>query len=74
MPYTHLKGTHKQRMEDAIGVLESINTPRNKMITIEDQKKLQVEGRSVELVQRQWDYLQRGTPLLSGIFSCNTRE
>lgn len=38
------------------------------MITIEDQKKLQVEGRSVELVQRQWDYLQRGTPLLSGIF------
>jgi len=38
------------------------------MITTEDQKKLQVEGRSVELIQRQWDYLQRGTPLLSGIF------
>ena len=37
------------------------------MITTEDQKKLQIEGRSVELVQRQWDYLQRGTPLLSGI-------
>ena len=30
VPYTHLKGTHKQRMEDAIGVLESINTPRIK--------------------------------------------
>lgn len=30
VPYTHLKGTHEQRMEDAIGVLESINTPRIK--------------------------------------------
>jgi len=37
------------------------------MITSEDQKKLQVEGRSVELVQRQWESLQRGAPFLSGI-------
>ena len=38
------------------------------MIKSEDQQKLQAQGRSVELVQRQWDYLKRGTPLLSGIF------
>jgi len=42
------------------------------MMTTEDQKKLQIEGRSVELVQRQWDYLQRGTPLLSGISPATT--